>query len=167
MQVDQRLPDIPVDERTVRPLSGEEQEFIYSLTRAISVFPRAIDAELNRNAGLLFSEYTPLVHLSGAPQQRMRMSELAAACNFSLGGMTRVIIRLEKQGCVMRVQSSQDGRAWNAVLTDAGRARLQVAGSAFLICVRHHLMNHFEGHDLPRLTAAFNSVAVASDSPQT
>ena len=39
-----------------------------------------------------------LMHLSEAPDRRMRMSELAAACDLSLSGMTRIVTRLETAG---------------------------------------------------------------------
>ncbi|MFD3457400.1 MarR family winged helix-turn-helix transcriptional regulator [Streptomyces sp. NPDC058691] len=130
------------------------------LSRVMLVLPRVVDNDLVREAGLPLSEYTPLMHLSEAPETRLRMSELADACNLSLSGMTRVVIRLEKQGWVQRVKCDDDGRGWNAVLTDGGLARLEQAWPAFLATVRQHLVDHFDGHDLTSLTAALRKVAI-------
>lgn len=95
----------------------------------------------------------------------MRMSELAAACNLSLSGMTRAVTRLEKQGWGERAKWAQDGRGWNAVLTEAGLARLEQAWPAFLVGVRRHFVGHFGGQDPTELTATFRRVATAGDGP--
>lgn len=94
----------------------------------------------------------------------MRMHELAAACNLSLSGMTRVVTRLE-QGWVERAKCAQDGRGWNAVLTEASLVRLEQAWPAFLVSVRRRLVDHSSGQDLTELTATFRRVATAGDGP--
>jgi DNA-binding MarR family transcriptional regulator len=100
--------------------------------------------------------------LSEAPQRRMRMNELAAVCNLSLSGMTRVVNRLEKQGFVERVKCTEDLRGWNAVLTDDGFARLQGAWPAHLASVRRHVLDNLAGHDLAQLTEALRRVATTA-----
>jgi DNA-binding MarR family transcriptional regulator len=145
--------------RSLQPLTAGEEEFVRAVGRLLMVLPRAVDADMEREAGLPLSEYTALQHLSETPGKLMRMSELAAACNLSLGGMTRVVIRLEKQGWVQRAQCAEDGRGWNAVLTDAGFDRLERAWPVHLSSVRRHLLDHFSGQDLAQLTAALKRVA--------
>lgn len=135
-----------------------------ALSRVLLALPRVVDADMVREAGLSLSEYTPLMHLSEAPSKLMRMSELAAACNLSLSGMTRVVIRLEKQGWVQRAKCTQDGRGWNAVMTDAGLARLERAWPTHLASVRRHLVDHFDGQDLTRLTATLRHVATSDQA---
>ncbi|MFE4415232.1 MarR family winged helix-turn-helix transcriptional regulator [Streptomyces sp. NPDC056821] len=152
---------MPSDPQHLEPLSATEEAFVRELSRVMLALPRAVDADIAREAQLPLSEYTPLMHLSEAPGKAMRMSELAAACSLSLSGMTRVVIRLEKQGWVERAKSDQDKRGWNAVLTDAGLARLERAWPTFLSSVRRHLVDHFTGHDLDSLTAALRHVATS------
>ncbi|MFF2549145.1 MarR family winged helix-turn-helix transcriptional regulator [Kitasatospora sp. NPDC058063] len=142
-----------------RPLGPAEEAFVRELSRVMLVLPRAVDADIVREAGLPLSEYTPLMHLSEAPDRLMRMNELAAACSLSLSGMTRVVGRLEKQGWVERAKCAGDGRGWNAILTDAGFARLEQAWPAFLASVRRHLVDQFAGQDLTQLTDALSRVA--------
>lgn len=149
----------PTSPQSLRPLSASEEAFVRELSRVMLVLPRLVDNDLVREAGLPLSEYTSLMHLSEAPEARLRMSDLAEACNLSLSGVTRVVIRLEKQGWVERVKCAEDGRGWNAVLTDAGLARLERAWPTFLTTVRQHLVDHFDGHDLAPLTAALRNVA--------
>ncbi|WP_055590843.1 MarR family winged helix-turn-helix transcriptional regulator [Streptacidiphilus griseoplanus] len=146
------------EEQPLRPLDPEEEAFLRALGRVILVLPRLVDADMVREAGLPLSEYTALRHLSETSEKALRMSELAAACDLSLSGMTRVVMRLEKQGWVRRVKCVEDGRGWNAVLTDAGLARLERAWPAHLASVRRHLMDRLAGEDLTELTAALRRV---------
>ncbi|MBU3866924.1 MarR family winged helix-turn-helix transcriptional regulator [Streptomyces sp. 4503] len=153
------------DQPPLQPLTPAEEAFVRELSRVMLALPRAVDADIMREARLPLSEYTPLMHLSEAPDRAMRMNELAAACCLSLSGMTRVVTRLEKQGWVERTKSAQDKRGWNAVLTDAGLARLEHAWPAFLTSVRRQLVDHFAGHDISGLTNALRHVATADLAP--
>lgn len=121
--------------------------------------PRAIDAELVREQRLPIIDYLALMHLSEAADRRMRMSELAAACDMSLSGMSRVVHRLESQGLIQRVRCDQDARGLNAVLTDAGLTRLQGAWPTSLAAVRRHVLDHLTGIDLGKLSQALRNVA--------
>ncbi|MFE2089925.1 MarR family winged helix-turn-helix transcriptional regulator [Streptomyces sp. NPDC059460] len=155
---------MPSEEHPLQPLDPNEEAFVRALSRVLLALPRVVDADMVREAGLPFSEYTPLMHLSEAPGKLMRMSELAAACNLSLSGTTRVVIRLEKQGWVRRAQCTQDGRGWNAVLTEVGLARLDQAWPTHLSSVRRHLVDHFRGQGLTQLTATLRHVATAGQA---
>lgn len=143
----------------LQPLSAAEEAFVRALGRVLLELPRAVDADMMEGAGLPLSEYTPLMYLSEIPGRAMRMSELAAVCSLSLSGMTRVVIRLEKHGWVERVKCAEDGRGWNAVLTEAGLERLEQAWPTHLASVRRHLVDHFGGHDLGALAVALRHVA--------
>lgn len=122
--------------------------------------PRAIDADMIREQQLPLIEWTALMRLSEAPQQQMRMGELAAACELSLSGMTRVVTRLAGQGMIERVRCDNDARGWSAVLTDAGLARLERAWPSNLASVRRHFLDHLEGVDLAQLTRALHHVPI-------
>ncbi|GHJ53687.1 MarR family winged helix-turn-helix transcriptional regulator [Micromonospora chersina] len=146
---------------TPRPLDAEEEALVRALGRIMHVLPRTIDADMVGDRQLPLTEYTALMHLSEAPGRRMRMSELAASCQLSLSGMTRTIGRLETQGLVERARCAEDARGWNAVLTDAGLARLQESWPSHLASVRRRFLDHFEGIDLVRLARAFQRVGTA------
>jgi DNA-binding MarR family transcriptional regulator len=141
------------------PLTAEEEAFLRALGRAIVTVPRAFDADLQREQGMSMSEYWTLMHLSEAPGQTLRMSDLAAASALSLSGMTRIVNRLEAQDWVRRERCSTDGRGWNAVLTDAGLKRLRRAWPTHLASVRRHVFAHLNDVDLPALTAALQRFA--------
>lgn len=127
--------------------------------RALLTVPRALDADLLRGLGMTLSEYTALMNLSEAPGRRLRMSDLAAACAVSISGMTRIVNRLEERDLLRRERCLADGRAWNAVLTDAGLDRLRQAWPTHLASVRRHVLDHLKAFDLPALTAALQRFA--------
>jgi DNA-binding MarR family transcriptional regulator len=147
----------------LQPLSPDEEAVARALGRAIIVLPRAIDADLMREQRLTLNEYSVLMHLSEAPGRLLRMSELAAACDVSLSGMTRIVGRLEGDGLVERVQCAEDARGSNAVLTDAGFARLERAYPTHLASTRRHITDHLEGLDLARLADALRHFATSAD----
>jgi DNA-binding MarR family transcriptional regulator len=148
---------------TSKPLSGEEEAVMRAFGRVILVIPRALDADLVRDQRMSLSEYTVLRILSETPERRMRMSELATACDMSLSGMTRLVAKLESLGFLERVPCESDARGFNAVLTDAGLARLQEAWPAHLASVRQRIFDHLGEVDLCKLAAALDKMA-SSDS---
>jgi len=109
------------------------------------------------------SEYTALMHLSESPSRRLRMSDLAGTANLSLSGMSRIVDRLEGQGFVHRERCGDDGRGWNAVLTDAGLERLHQAWPTHLASVRRHIFAHLKAVDVPAFTAALQRFAAPSE----
>lgn len=142
-----------------RPLSRDEDAFVRALGRVMIVVPRAIDADLVREQRLPLNEYTALMHLSETPGRRMRMSELATACDLSLSGMTRIVTRLETEGLIQRTRCEEDARGWNAVLTDAGLARLEQAYPTHLDSIRRHITDHLDQLDLAQLAQVLQQFA--------
>jgi DNA-binding MarR family transcriptional regulator len=127
--------------------------------RVMIVLPRVLDADLEREHRMSLSEYSVLRNLSEAPDRRMRMNELASACDMSLSGMTRLAAKLESLGFLRRSRCSSDLRGLNAELTDAGLDRLREVWPAHLASVRRHIVDHLGELDLTRLAAAFNRIA--------
>ncbi|WP_203794312.1 MarR family winged helix-turn-helix transcriptional regulator [Actinoplanes couchii] len=82
--------------------------------------PTALDAQLQRDAGLSHFEYGILAGLSEAPDRTMRMSVLALLAEGSLARLSQAVGRLEKRGWVTRGPDPADGRYTLATLTDDG-----------------------------------------------
>ncbi|MEH1165184.1 MarR family winged helix-turn-helix transcriptional regulator [Micromonospora sp. CPCC 205539] len=139
----------------LRPLTPDEETLVRALGQVMHVLPRTIDADMVGDRQLPLTEYNVLRVLSETPDRRLRMNELATACYLSLSGMTRTVVRLETQGLVKRVRCEEDARGWNAVLTDAGFARLEESWPSHLAAVRRRFLAHFEGFDLVQLAEAF------------
>ncbi|SDT76603.1 MarR family winged helix-turn-helix transcriptional regulator [Actinoplanes derwentensis] len=140
------------------PLTPDEEAVMRALGRFLLVMPRALDADLEREQRMSASEYSVLRHLSETPGRLLRMSDLATACDMSLSGMTRLATKLESLGYLRRDRCPEDARGANAVLTDAGLARLQQAWPTHLASVRRHIFDHLDGLDLRSLAAAFTAM---------
>ena len=55
--------------------------------------------------------------LANAPDERMRMAELAESVLLSPSGITRLVDRLVSDGLVAKSRCAADRRGWYAVLT--------------------------------------------------
>ena len=109
---------------------------------------RKLDAELKKAHGLPLSSYEVLIHLSWAPDHRMRLGELAESVLLTLGGVTRLISRLESEGLVRREPCLKDRRGAYAILTEAGLARLGKAHPTHLAGVHKLFLEHFAEEEL-------------------
>jgi DNA-binding MarR family transcriptional regulator len=101
-------------------LTEEELQTWFALAGVVTWLPDALDAQLQRDAGIGHFEYQVMAMLSMSPQRTRRMSEVAALANGSLTRLSRTVDRLDKRGWVTRKPDPEDGRATLAVLTDAG-----------------------------------------------
>jgi DNA-binding MarR family transcriptional regulator len=146
------------------PLTDQEMAVMRAFGRLMLLMPRMLDSDLVRDQRMSLSEYSVLRHLSESTGGVMRMSELAASCDMSLSGMTRLASKLESLGYLSRSKCETDGRGSNAVLTDAGLARLREAWPAHLESVRRHIFDHLGDLDLVALATAMEAMA-ASGGP--
>ncbi len=117
-------------------LTDDEQDAWVSLAATLIRLPAALDARLQRDAGLNTFEYLVLQGLSDAPRRTLRMSELATLANGSLSRLSHVVTRLERRGWVRREVCPTDGRCTNAILTRAGRDKLAAAAPCHVAAVR-------------------------------
>ena len=86
-----------------------------------------LEKRLKQQVGLTLSEYNMLLLLSEAPEGHMRMGQLADAIVFSPSRLTYQVKVLSDRGLVKRVKCQDDGRAWQAELTAAGRTMFRKA----------------------------------------
>jgi DNA-binding MarR family transcriptional regulator len=105
-------------------LSKDELRSWIALSALLEVLPSAVDAQLKRDAGLNHFEYQVMAGLSESPDRAIRMSVLAAFASGSLSRLSHAVGRLEKQGWVIRRTCPDDARYTEAVLTDAGMAKM-------------------------------------------
>src|SRR6266576_3876076 len=96
---------------------SDKQQATWRRVVALTIrLPAALDAELQRDAGITQFDYIVLSSLSEAPDRTLRMGELAAIASSSLSRLSHVVSRLEAKGWVRRQQRAGDGRFINAVL---------------------------------------------------
>jgi DNA-binding MarR family transcriptional regulator len=88
---------------------------------------REIGRRLAEETGLSPQWFEVLLRLARSPEQRLRMSDLAAQVTLTASGLTRVVDRLEDAGYVRRESCPTDRRGSFAALTDEGLAMVQLA----------------------------------------
>jgi len=107
-----------------RWLSDEQQQVWRRFVQVLIKMPAALEAQLQRDAGLTHMGYLVLITLSERDDRRLAMSRLAKLASASLSRLSHVVARLEAQGWVRRERDPDDGRVQIAVLTDAGYAKV-------------------------------------------
>lgn len=109
------------------------------LLEAHAAVTGAVNRELEGTAGMPITWFEVLIRLSRSPQQRLRMSDLAAQVGLSHSGLTRLVDRVIEAGFVRREACPDDRRGAFAVLTDAGAAALEGALGGHLESIECHL----------------------------
>ncbi len=107
-----------------RWLTDEQQQAWRRLVTVLFKVPAAMEAQLQRDAGLTHMGYLVLSTLSERDDRRLAMSKLAKQATASLSRLSHVVARLETQGWVRRERDPEDGRVQIAVLTDEGYAKV-------------------------------------------
>jgi DNA-binding MarR family transcriptional regulator len=141
-----------------RLLSPAELGAWKGMLEAHSALVSSLDQELRSEHGLPLTSYEVLMNLVDADQERLRMGELADRLLLSLSGLTRLIDRLERQGLVERQPCDDDARGFFAVLTAAGRRKVQAARRTHLAGVRDHFMGKLDRSELDALGAIWAKV---------
>jgi DNA-binding MarR family transcriptional regulator len=99
------------------------------LLRGHAAVTRALNSRLLREHGLTVNDYEALLLLARADNQSLRRIDLARDLELSASGVTRLLDGLEAAGLVEKGVCASDGRVVYAVLTDAGRDKLERASS--------------------------------------
>ena len=102
-----------------RWLNDDEQQAWRATVHLSQLLMRQLDRDLNAH-GLNGHDYEILVELSEAPDNRLRMTELADATSQSRSRLSHQISRMESRGLVRRDNCEGDKRGTFAVLTDPG-----------------------------------------------
>jgi DNA-binding MarR family transcriptional regulator len=121
------------------------------LLRAHAALTRELSARLVADHGLTINDYEALLHLSHAENGSLRRVDLAERLLLTPSGVTRLLDGLERDGWVTKGQCESDARVTYAVLTDAGRERLEAAGRSHLTQVRALFDERFSDDELETL----------------
>jgi len=132
-------------------LTEEERDAWIPLVGMLIKLPAALDAQLQRDAGLSHFEYMVLSRLSEAPRHTLRMSDLAILANGSLSRLSHVVTRLERRGWIRRESCPADGRYTNAVLTDDGWAKVVDVAPGHVAAVRQLVVDALSPEQIGQL----------------
>jgi DNA-binding MarR family transcriptional regulator len=124
-----------------RWLTEEEQRTWLAYVHGTTLLDDHLDRQLQRDAGMPHLYYHLLVVLSGEPQRRLRMTELAMHTKITRSRLSHAIARLEKNGWVRREDCPSDKRGQFAVLTDGGFEVLEKSAPGHVTAVRQALFD--------------------------
>ena len=142
-------------------LTDEQQAAWRPFIALLLRLPAALDAQLQRDAGITNFDYLVLSGLSESPNRTLRMSELAAIANSSLSRLSHVVSRLEAKGWVRREPCPGDGRFINAVLTDDGWQKVLATAPGHVTAVRELLLAPLTEEEFKQLGAISAKVLAA------
>ena len=122
-------------------LTKEQQQAWRAYIMGTELLLHELDRELREEHEISFSEYEILVRLAESSGGRMRMAILADSMCHSRSRVTHTVARMERADLVRREASDNDGRGVEAVMTEAGRRRLDEAAPTHVRGVRSHLID--------------------------
>ena len=140
-----------------RWLSADEQQAWRATVNLSQLLLRQLDRDLSVH-GLNGHDYEILVELSEAPDQRLRMTELADATSQSRSRLSHQISRMENRGLVRRDECEGDKRGTFAVLTDEGVAAMERVAPDHVEHVRRHFIDRLSPRQLEEIKDAFGPI---------
>lgn len=130
------------------------ESFVFAHSTAMSQIERA----LFEAKTISLTWYDVLVALSNAPDQRLRMGDLANSLVLSRSGLTRLIDRIEHAGLVRREKSVDDKRGAIAILTESGEAAVQDAWPHYARGIAQYFAHNLTASEVRVLTTALGKV---------
>jgi DNA-binding MarR family transcriptional regulator len=122
-------------------LTDDEMETWHALAGVLIRLPGALDAQLQRDAGISHVEYQVMAMLSQTTERTLRMSELAGYTGSSLSRLSHLVTRLERNGWVRRTPDPEDGRYTLAILTESGWDKVVATAPGHAEVVRRFVFN--------------------------
>ncbi|MET9182546.1 MarR family transcriptional regulator [Kitasatospora aureofaciens] len=126
---------------------------------ASNLLNRRLERQLKEDSGLSHQQYEILVHLSAAPGDSLRMTELADKLVTSKSGLTYQVTQLERMGLVARRSCPSDVRGVIAELTDQGREMIRRAAPGHVALVRELLIDVLTREQLAVLAEGLGEVS--------
>ena len=134
-----------------RWLDEREMQAWLPLARLMVLLPGALDRQLREEAGIPHAYYQILAMVSHAPEQSLRMSELARATATSLSRLSHAVASLESRGWVERLPCPADRRGQLARLTDEGRRALETHAPGHVAEVRRRVFDRLTPAEVDQL----------------
>jgi DNA-binding MarR family transcriptional regulator len=125
---------------------------------------RALSGSLLAEHGLTLKDYEALLRLAHTEDGRMRRVDLAEELMLTASGVTRLLDGLEAAGYVERASCSTDRRVVYAVITDAGRNKLEEASESHLAEVQTLFDERFRPEELEQLTELLGRLPGAANA---
>jgi DNA-binding MarR family transcriptional regulator len=152
------LPSADEGGQPPRWLDEREDRAWRSFISMQSQLRRILGKELQQETGLSDADYNVLVHLSEAPDGRLRPFELGGAAQWEKSRLSHHLTRMERRGLVTRLNCPSDSRGAFVALTDEGRAAIAAAAPLHVEQVRRWFISAMTHEQLEALTDISESV---------
>jgi len=114
-----------------------------------------IDNNLRDADQIPLNWYDVLIELYEAPDQRLRMSDLADKVLLTRSGLTRLVDRLEKEEFLTRELDPEDRRGFYAVITEEGTKAMRSAWTVYAESIDQLFASHLSDEQAEVLKMAF------------
>lgn len=121
-----------------------------------------IDRELRVADCLPLHWYDVLIELVEAPENRLRMNELAQKVVLSRSGLTRLVDKLEIAGLLHRQAAADDRRGAFAVLTEKGKDAVRKSWPVYSKGIAKHFAPHMNNKESQILRDVFTRILEAA-----
>ncbi|MDR6978413.1 DNA-binding MarR family transcriptional regulator [Streptomyces sp. 3330] len=120
---------------------------------------------LQSEFGLSATDYTVLAELSRAPDDRLRMRELAKVLGWEKSRVSHHLSRMAKRGLVEREDCADDGRGAFVIITATGRAAIEAAAPHHVEDVRRLFLDHLTPGQTALLAEITDTVIERLETP--
>ncbi|MFY0406131.1 MarR family winged helix-turn-helix transcriptional regulator [Solicola sp. PLA-1-18] len=157
-EVEDAVAAVDPDPAEARWLDEEERAAWLDLVFLTNLLPAALDAQLQRDAGVTHFDYMVLSQLSEAPGRALRMSDLATGTSATLSRLSHVVAKLEGRGWVERSPSPTDRRATIATLTEDGWRKVVTTAPGHVEAVRTFVLDPLDREQVRQLRDACSAI---------
>jgi DNA-binding MarR family transcriptional regulator len=147
----------------VTDLRSIELEAWINFLRAHAAVTRQFNAELLATHALTINDFDVLAQLSFAPEQALKRVDLAERVLLTPSGITRLLKGLEEAGWISNRPCAEDARVTYAVLTPAGRKKLEQARKTHVASVRALFSERFDHDELETLASLLERLPHRND----
>lgn len=143
-------------------MANKEPDLWFSFVRSHRALIREIERRLAQAGLPAYAWYDALWGVESGKDGTRRMHELADALVIERYNLTRLVDRLEQEGLVTRVRSSQDGRAAYVTITNAGRALRKRMWKIYEAAVKELFLAQFDVRTQRVVSEALDRAAAAA-----
>ena len=130
------------------------EAFVYAHSAVMS----RIERDMFESTTISLTWYDVLVALSNAPDNRLRMGDLAESLVLSRSGLTRLVDRIATAGLLRREDAPEDRRGTMAVITEAGLEAVERAWPHYANGISQYFAHNLSPSEIRTLTAALAKV---------
>ncbi|WP_346232681.1 MarR family winged helix-turn-helix transcriptional regulator [Parafrigoribacterium mesophilum] len=145
-------------------LTGAEWDAWRSFSSMRRRLDRALEFELQHGCDVSLSEFEILLALSRAPDQQLRIKDIAQRIDWEKSRVSHQVTRLERRRLLVRSICETDARGWWVTLTPAGVQAVSRAVGAHQNAVRRYFFDVLQEGEELRINELSTRVVDAIDA---